>query len=66
MWNWKGSGKATLSVNVTSASGYLLTPGRQRDGAALCAYFAWLEETLAQGVKINEYDAASKLEEFRS
>ncbi|KAF8309007.1 Creatinase/aminopeptidase [Clavulina sp. PMI_390] len=37
-----------------------------RDGAALVRYFAWLEEQLAQGVELNEYDAALKLEEYRS
>merc|ERR1712093_118694 len=37
-----------------------------RDGAALTAYFAWLEETLASGSKITESQAADKLEEFRT
>ncbi|KIK37660.1 hypothetical protein CY34DRAFT_810121 [Suillus luteus UH-Slu-Lm8-n1] len=37
-----------------------------RDGAALTRYFAWLEEQLNDGVELNESQAASKLEEFRS
>ncbi len=36
-----------------------------RDGAALVRYFAWLEEQLLADVKISEYDAATRLEEFR-
>lgn len=36
-----------------------------RDGVALVKYFAWLEEFLEGGGEINEFDAASKLEEFR-
>ncbi|EPX74541.1 aminopeptidase [Schizosaccharomyces octosporus yFS286] len=36
-----------------------------RDGSALVEYFAWLEEFLQSGGKINEYDAATKLESFR-
>lgn len=38
----------------------------QRDGAALCSYFAWLEEQLAQGAKITESQGSDKLEEYRS
>lgn len=38
----------------------------KRDGAALTAYFAWLEEQLLSGAKINESQAADKLEEYRS
>ncbi|KAK7198664.1 aminopeptidase P1 [Novymonas esmeraldas] len=39
-----------------------------RDGAALTRYLAWLHDQVAvQGVTdINEYDAASRLEEFRA
>lgn len=38
-----------------------------RDGAALSAYFAWLEEMLVQkGETIDEVQAADKLEEIRS
>lgn len=38
-----------------------------RDGAALSEYFAWLEEKLAaKGVKIDEVEAADKLEQIRS
>jgi Xaa-Pro aminopeptidase len=37
-----------------------------RDGAALIRYFAWLEEQLNEGVELNESQAATKLEEFRS
>lgn len=36
-----------------------------RDGAALCRYFAWLEDVLGQGEKVNEFDAATQLENFR-
>src|SRR5205809_7003913 len=38
-----------------------------RDGAALIEYFAWLEEELiAGGAKLDEVEAADKLEEIRS
>lgn len=38
-----------------------------RDGAALIQYFAWLEEQLVtKRVKIDEVEAADKLEEYRS
>ena len=36
-----------------------------RDGAALTMYFSWLEDQLAKGVKLDEIEAADKLEEFR-
>ena len=36
-----------------------------RDGAALCRYFAWLEEVLGKGEKWSEYDAAMVLENYR-
>lgn len=28
-------------------------------------YFSWLEEEILNGAQINEYDAATRLEEFR-
>ncbi|KAI9689604.1 MAG: hypothetical protein M1822_010256 [Bathelium mastoideum] len=38
-----------------------------RDGAALIEYFAWLEEQVAERrAKLDEFEAASKLEEIRS
>lgn len=38
-----------------------------RDGAALSKYFAWLEEELvAKETKLDEVQAADKLEELRS
>ena len=38
-----------------------------RDGAALSEYFAWLEEELMRkGTKLDEVQAANKLEEIRS
>ena len=38
-----------------------------RDGAALSEYFAWLEEELVEkGSKIDEVQAADKLEQLRS
>jgi Xaa-Pro aminopeptidase len=37
-----------------------------RDGAALIEYFAWLEESLKKGEKIDEAQAADQLEKFRS
>ena len=36
-----------------------------RDGAALCRYFAWLQEVLDRGEKWTEYDAAEVLSKFR-
>lgn len=38
----------------------------QRDGKALCQYFAWLEQELNAGRKVTEVTGADKLEEFRS
>lgn len=38
----------------------------QRDGKALCQYFAWLEGELKAGRKVTEVTGADKLEEFRS
>lgn len=37
-----------------------------RDGSALIAYFAWLEEQLLSGVELDEVTASDKLEELRS
>lgn len=36
-----------------------------RDGTALVEYFAWLENELKEGKKLDEVDGADKLEEFR-
>jgi Xaa-Pro aminopeptidase len=36
-----------------------------RDGTALVEYFAWLENELNHGAKLDEVQAADKLEEFR-
>lgn len=36
-----------------------------RDGAALIEYFAWLEDQLLKGAKLDEVDAANQLVEFR-
>jgi len=36
-----------------------------RDGTALVEYFAWLENKLNGGAKLDEVQAADKLEEFR-
>ena len=38
-----------------------------RDGAALCEYFAWLEEQLVvKSTKLDELQGADKLEQIRS
>lgn len=38
-----------------------------RDGAALCEYFAWLQQELTEkGTKLDEVQGADKLEEIRS
>ncbi|KAG2236006.1 hypothetical protein INT48_004336, partial [Thamnidium elegans] len=37
-----------------------------RDGAALIHYFAWLEQKLLSGEKLDEVDAADRLEQFRA
>lgn len=37
-----------------------------RDGIALCKYFAWLEDALIRGEKVDEMSGATKLQEFRS
>lgn len=38
----------------------------QRDGKALCQYFAWLEGELKAGRKVTEVSGADKLQGFRS
>ncbi|GAA5993942.1 hypothetical protein JCM5350_005074 [Sporobolomyces pararoseus] len=38
----------------------------KRDGVALVRYFNWLEKRLNDGIELKEFDAATKLEEFRS
>ncbi|KAL1922548.1 uncharacterized protein VTP21DRAFT_10087 [Calcarisporiella thermophila] len=37
-----------------------------RDAAALCNFFAWIEEELNAGKRITEYEAAERLEKFRA
>ncbi|XP_013109085.1 xaa-Pro aminopeptidase ApepP isoform X1 [Stomoxys calcitrans] len=37
-----------------------------RDGVALCQYFAWLEQMVANKQHVDEISGADKLEEFRS
>jgi len=39
-----------------------------RDGAALCRFFAWLQEelTVKNNTTLNEVNSADRLEEFRS
>jgi Xaa-Pro aminopeptidase len=49
--------------NETEVQGF--RDSHVRDGAALASYFAWLEEQLSQGQKVNEYEGAEKLEEYR-
>jgi Xaa-Pro aminopeptidase len=36
-----------------------------RDGTALVEYFAWLENELLNGKKLDEVEAADKLEQIR-
>lgn len=36
-----------------------------RDGVALCKYFAWLEDALHRGEKVDEISGATKLQGFR-
>lgn len=36
-----------------------------RDGVALCQYFAWLENAIKNGEKVDEISGADKLEGFR-
>ena len=50
--------------NATELEGF--RQSHIRDGAALARYFAWLEEQLNAGAKLNECQGADKLEAFRS
>ena len=37
-----------------------------RDGAAMVRWYAWLDEKIAHGYEITEYEAGQRLTEFRS
>lgn len=37
-----------------------------RDGAAMVRWLAWLDEKIAHGYELTEYEAAYRLEVFRS
>ncbi|GMK58907.1 hypothetical protein CspeluHIS016_0603490 [Cutaneotrichosporon spelunceum] len=54
---------AKARKNATEIEGF--RRAHIRDGAALCRYFAWLEEVLGKGEQWNEFDAATQLENFR-
>lgn len=62
----KTSPVALLKVikNQTEIEGFIQS--HIRDGAALCAYFAWLEKELSHGKDVTEISGAEKLREFRS
>ncbi|WVR03380.1 hypothetical protein IAU60_000371 [Kwoniella sp. DSM 27419] len=49
--------------NATEIEGF--RQSHIRDGVALARYFAWLEDVLRKGEQWTEYDAATKLEEYR-
>ncbi|OCF44256.1 xaa-Pro aminopeptidase [Kwoniella heveanensis CBS 569] len=49
--------------NATEIEGF--RQSHIRDGVALARYYAWLEDVLQRGEKWTEYDAATKLEEYR-
>lgn len=49
--------------NPTEAQG--MVDCHIRDGVALCKYFAWLENALNQGEKVDEISGAAKLQSFR-
>lgn len=49
--------------NATEAQG--LIDCHIRDGVALCKYFAWLEDALNRGEKVEEISGATKLQGFR-
>lgn len=49
--------------NATEAQG--LVDCHIRDGVALCQYFAWLEDALNRGEKVDEISGATKLQGFR-
>lgn len=50
--------------NATELEGF--RECHKRDGVALVRYFNWLEKRLGDGIELKEFDAALKLEEFRS
>lgn len=50
--------------NPTEAQG--LRNAHLRDGAAFSKFFAWLEDKLAKGYDVTEYEAAQRLKEYRS
>ncbi|BEJ14579.1 hypothetical protein CspHIS471_0403460 [Cutaneotrichosporon sp. HIS471] len=54
---------AKARKNATEIEGF--RRAHIRDGAALCRYFAWLEEALGNGEQWNEFDASTQLENFR-
>lgn len=49
--------------NATEAQG--MVDCHIRDGIALCKYFAWLEDALNRGEKVDEISGATKLQGFR-
>lgn len=49
--------------NATEAKG--MVDCHIRDGVALCKYFAWLEDALNKGEKVDEISGATKLQDFR-
>lgn len=49
--------------NATEAQG--LVDCHIRDGVALCKYFAWIEDALNRGEKVDEISGATKLQRFR-
>lgn len=53
-----------LAASQTEIEGF--RQSHIRDGAALVRYFSWLETLLTSGGQINEHDAASQLETYRS
>jgi Xaa-Pro aminopeptidase len=55
---------AKVVKNATEISGFVQC--HIRDGAALCAFFAWLEKELEAGNLVTELSAAEKLLHFRS
>ncbi|KAL8828269.1 MAG: hypothetical protein Q9191_002690 [Dirinaria sp. TL-2023a] len=58
-------GDAKVIKNKTELDG--MRACHVRDGAALCRYFAWLEEELlVKGTKLDEVNGADKLESIRS
>lgn len=49
--------------NATEAQGMINS--HIRDGVALCKYFAWLEDALNRGEKVDEISGAAKLQGYR-